>query len=64
MFVIFITDLPEVVEGYCKLYADESKIIRVIEDESSVEIRLTLFITFNEIEAFCKCRLIIIRRTI
>ena len=37
MFVIFVNDLPEVIEGYCKLYADGSKIIRVVEDESSVE---------------------------
>ena len=36
MFVIFINDLPEVIEGYCKIYADDSKTIRVIEDESSV----------------------------
>ena len=35
MFVIFINDLPEVIEGYSK--RDDSKIIRVIEDESSAE---------------------------
>ena len=32
MFVIFINDLPEVIRGYCKLYADDSKIIKVIEN--------------------------------
>ena len=37
MFVVFINDLPKVIEGYCKLYADDSKIIRIIEDESYVE---------------------------
>ena len=37
VFVIFINDLPEVIEGYCKLYVDDSKIIRVIEDDSSAE---------------------------
>ena len=37
IFVIFINDLPEVIEGYCKLYADDSKIIIVIEDELSAE---------------------------
>ena len=37
IFVIFINDLPEVIEGYCKIYADDSKIIRAIEDESSAE---------------------------
>ena len=31
MFVIFINDLPEVIEGYCKLYAGDRKIIRLIE---------------------------------
>ena len=35
--MIFINDLPEVVEGCCKLYADDSKIIQVIKDESSAE---------------------------
>ena len=30
MFVIFINDLSEVIEDYCKLYADDSKIIRII----------------------------------
>ena len=34
MFVVFINDLPKVIECYCKLYADDSKII---EDESYVE---------------------------
>ena len=34
MFVMFINDLPEGIEGYCKLYVDDSKIIRVIEDDS------------------------------
>ena len=38
MFVMFINDLPEVIEGFCKLYADDSKIIRVIEDDSSADI--------------------------
>ena len=37
MFAIFINDLPEVIEDYCKLYADDSKIIRVIEDELGEE---------------------------
>ena len=37
MFAIFINDLPEVVVAYCKLNDDDSKIIRIIEDESSVE---------------------------
>ena len=37
ILVIFINDLPEAIEGYCKLNANDSKIIRVIEDESSVE---------------------------
>ena len=37
MFVIFISDFQELIEDYCKLYADDRKIIRVIEDESSVE---------------------------
>ena len=37
MFVIFINNLPEVIYGYCKLYADDNKIIRVIEDESSAK---------------------------
>ena len=37
MFEVFINDLPKVTEGYCKLYADESKIIRNIEYESHVE---------------------------
>ena len=37
MFVIFINDLPEVTLGYCKLHANYSKIIRVIEDESRAE---------------------------
>ena len=32
-----INDLPEVVDGCCKLYADDSKIIQVIKDESGVE---------------------------
>ena len=34
MFVIFINDFTEVIEDYCKLYADDRKFIRVIEDES------------------------------
>ena len=34
MFVMFINDLPEVIEGYCKLYASYSKNIRVIEYDS------------------------------
>ena len=34
MFVMFINNFQEVIEGYCKLYADNSKIIRVIEDDS------------------------------
>ena len=34
MFLMFINNLPEVIESYCKLYADDSKIIRVIEDDS------------------------------
>ena len=34
MFVKFRNDLPDVIEGYCKLYAYDSKIIRVLEDES------------------------------
>ena len=38
MFVMFKNDLPEVIEGFCKLYADDSKIIRVIEDDSSADI--------------------------
>ena len=38
MFVMFINDLPEVIEGFCKLYADDSKIIRIIEDDSSADI--------------------------
>ena len=25
LFVIFVNDLPEVIEGYCKPYADDSK---------------------------------------
>ena len=25
MFVMFINDFPELIEGYCKLYADDSK---------------------------------------
>ena len=37
MFVIFISDFQELIEDYCKLYAGDRKIIRVIEDESSVE---------------------------
>ena len=37
MFVIFINDLPEMIEDYCKLYTNDSKIIRIIEDESSVD---------------------------
>ena len=32
-----INDLPEVVEGCCKLYADDSKITQVIKDELSEE---------------------------
>ena len=36
LFVMFRNDLPEVIEGFCKL-ADDSKIIRVIEYESSAE---------------------------
>ena len=36
-FMIFINDLPEVIEGCCKLYADDSKIIQVIKDESSAK---------------------------
>ena len=35
--MIFINDSPEVVEGYCKLYVDDTKIIQVIKDESSAE---------------------------
>ena len=35
MFEIFINDFPEVIEGYCKRYADDSNIIRVNESESS-----------------------------
>ena len=35
--MIFINDLPEAVEGGCKLYADDSKIIQEIKDESSAE---------------------------
>ena len=34
MFVMFINDLPEVIESYCNLNADTSKIIRVNEDDS------------------------------
>ena len=37
MFVVFINDFPKVIEGYYKLNADDSKIIRIIEDKSSVE---------------------------
>ena len=35
MCVVFINDLPEMIEDYCKLNAEDSKIIRIIEDESS-----------------------------
>ena len=38
IFVVFINDLLNVIEGYCKLYADDSKIIRIIEDESNYKI--------------------------
>ena len=37
MFVAFINDSPKVIEGYCKLNADDIKIIRIIKDESNVE---------------------------
>ena len=37
MFVIFINYLPEVIEGYYKLYAGDRTIIRNIEDESSAD---------------------------
>ena len=37
LFVLFIIDLPDLIEGFCKLYADDIKIIRIIEDESSAE---------------------------
>ena len=34
MFVMFMNNLPEVIESYCKFYEDDTKIIRVIEDDS------------------------------
>ena len=37
MFVIFINDLQDFIECYNKIYVDDSKIIRVIEYESSAE---------------------------
>ena len=37
MFVVNINDLRDVIEGYWKLYADDGKIIRTIEDEFSAE---------------------------
>jgi hypothetical protein len=37
LFVIFINDLPSILENYCKLYADDSKIIAIIKDELSNE---------------------------
>ena len=37
MFVIFINNLQDVIQVYCKLYVDGSKIIRVINPESSVK---------------------------
>ena len=36
MFVAFIEGYC-IIEGYCKLYADDNKIIKIIEDKSSAE---------------------------
>ena len=37
VFEIFINGLPNFIDGYCKLYADDSKIIIIIEDDLIAE---------------------------
>ena len=40
LFTIFINDLPDKIKNECKLYADDSKIIGVIEkEESTIDIQ-------------------------
>ena len=36
MFTIFINDLPEYIKNQCKLYADDCKLIGVIENEGGL----------------------------
>ena len=37
LFIIFINDLPENIKKQCKLYADDCKLIGVIENEGGLE---------------------------
>ncbi len=37
LFVIFINDLPEVIKIHIKLYADDSKIFRIIESDTDAQ---------------------------
>ena len=37
LFTIFINDLPENNKNQCKLYADDSKLIGVVENEGDLE---------------------------
>ena len=40
LFTIFINDLPDKIKNECRLYADDSKLIGVIEkEEDAIEIR-------------------------
>ena len=38
LFTIFINDLSDIVKNECRLYADESKLIGLIEKEEDIEI--------------------------
>lgn len=37
LFLLYINDLPEYIEDFCRLFADDSKIVSIIEDMASVE---------------------------
>ena len=51
-FVIFINDLPELVENFCKLFADDSKLIGIIrksEDKLTVQSDLDKLVDWSRV---------------
>ena len=36
LFVVYINDLPEILDGRSKLFADDSKLLSVVRDEQDV----------------------------
>ena len=42
LFTIFINDLPENIKNQCKLYADDYKLIDVIENEEQISVKFQL----------------------